>query len=317
VIVLLLTFSLSWYVQVAKAQSELCPICEFVVNYVEKYLADNSTDQEILQKLADACSLLTDPSWVTKCKTFIDTDGEKLIQYIVNKESPEVVCAAVDLCNASSVAIAVPKPKSSNKASVSSDLLCGVCAYIVKAVEGYVQANATQQEILGLLEKDCTVLKDKNWISTCQGTIATFGPEIIGLVVQKQPPDVVCTEIGMCNSSKRAQDKMPQVPVPIFRIPMSPNATLVCLTCEVLVNFTEVLIANNKTETEIIQGLNDVCKFIPDKSWSADCTKMVEEYGSIIVNYLVNEEPPGVVCTELKLCKSSAKQQCPASKAQC
>jgi len=303
-------------VQVARAQV-LCTICEFVVGEVEQYLKDNSTDYEIMQELAKACDLLTDPSWVSTCKAFVDKEGPVLIEHIVAQEPPAQVCSYVDLCNSSSTVKIPPKAIAAAKAKEGDDVLCGVCTFLVGDVESYLQDNETESDILGFLEKDCEILGIKSWVATCQGVVATFGPEIIKLVIDKQPADVVCTEIGLCNSSSTTREKVvfaalkipatAAIPAPM---PAEVNGTLVCEVCNVLVNFTERLLANNKTETEVMDGLEIVCNIIPVKSVAQTCDSMVKEYGSIIIAYLMNEEPPAVVCTEIGLCTSKAQKQC-------
>lgn len=96
----LLLVSFSCTVQVARAQV-FCTICEFIVGEAEKYLESNATDQVVLQELAKACTLLTDPTWIQDCKTFVEQEGEVLIAHIIAGEPPAQVCSYVDLCNSS------------------------------------------------------------------------------------------------------------------------------------------------------------------------------------------------------------------------
>lgn len=289
-------------VQVARAQAT-CTICEFVVGEVEKYLQSNATDYEIMEELAKACDLLTDPSWVSACKSFVEKEGPTLIAHIVAQEPPAQVCSYVDLCNSSSAVQTLPKAAAAAVKS-GDDALCGICVFLVGDVESYLSDNTTESDILGFLEKDCSILGIKSWVATCQGIVATFGPEIIKLVIDKQPADVVCNEVGLCNSSKIADAAIQKIA--INAAPAEVNGTLVCEVCEMLVNFTEKLVANNKTETEIIDGLEVVCNLIPLKSISQECDGMVDEFGTTIIAYLMNEEPPAVVCTEIGLCTTKS-----------
>lgn len=283
---------------VRTTQAQLtCTICQFVVGEVEKFVAENATESEILAKLADACVILANPKWVQDCKDLVDTYGPSLIQHVINNEPPNVACAAVGLCNSSSLAV-VDKKLSNKIKTVNDDIGCAVCTFIVGKVEGYIANNSTESDILAFLEKDCEFLGIKSWVATCQGTVATFGPEIIQLVIDKQPADVVCTEIGLCNSSKIAV----AAPAP-FKA--SGNDSIPCELCEMLVYYTEKLIASNKTEGEVIDELTKLCADLPVQSWATDCSNIVVEYGDAIVAYIVNEEPPEVVCTEIRLCSSS------------
>jgi len=282
-----------------------CTICEFVVGEVEKFISENATESEILQKLEAACSILPS-SLGAACKGLVAAYGPDLIQYVVNKESPAVACGAVGLCG-NGTAVVAPLPKSAN---IQSELSCGVCTYVVGMVENYLGQNTTESDVLTLIEKDCGLLKIKSWVATCQGTVATFGPEIIQLVISKQPASVVCSEIGLCNASKVATPVAVKKPIAIVSadpVPKSGNDTLGCDLCEMLVSFTEKYVAANKTEGEVIDLLDDACTKLPISSWAQTCTNMVNEYGDAIVAYIVNEEPPQVVCTELRLCEADER----------
>jgi len=294
---------------VRTTQAQLtCTICQFVVGEVEKFLAQNATESEILAKLADACVILANPKWVTDCKDIVDTYGPNLIQHVINNEPPNVACTAVGLCNSSSLAV-VDKKLANKIKTINSEIGCGVCTFIVGAAENYVSNNATESQILAFLEKDCALLGIKSWVSTCQGTIATFGPEIIQLVLDKQPADVVCNEIGLCSNSTKTAPAAAPVSM------KSSNNTVPCELCEMLVYYTEKYIASNHTEGEVIDDLTKLCDDLPVSSWATDCSNMVVEYGSTIVAYIVNEEPPQVICTEIRLCSSS--QASPAMHKQC
>jgi len=301
---LLCIFALSC-VRTASAQGLGCTICQLIVGEVEKIIAANATESEVLQKLGDACIVLADPKWVAECKTLVNEYGPDLIQHIINKEPPNVACAAVGLCSNSSITTFASKTTITEIQSKSGSIGCAVCTYLVGIAENYVANNSSESDILGFFEHDCELLGIKTWVETCQGTVATFGPEIIQLVMNKQPADVVCKEIKLCNSSSVAATPVAAVITPAAPV-AGGNDTIPCELCEMLVDYTEKAIAANKTEGEIIDDLNKVCTDIPVKSWATDCTNMVVEYGDAIIAYLVNEEPPEVVCTELHLCSSSS-----------
>jgi len=306
-LVLFFAASLSCFRTASASQPLGCFICEYLVGEAEKYIASNATETEILAKLGDACTVLVNPSWVHECKTVVATKGPELIQYIINDETPEVACAQIGFsgCTAS-LAIAPPKP-----VAVGDSVSCGICIYLVGLIEHYVENNATESEILAFLEKDCDLLGIKSWVAVCKSTVATFGPEIIKLVIDKQPADVVCAEIGLCSNSTVSVHPNPIVHV-VPAVPVKPveknDSSLTCTLCELLVSYTEKFIAENKTESEIIAELTGVCAILPIKTWATACDGMVKEYGAIIINYLINEEPPEVVCTEIKLCSSSSIQ---------
>ena len=181
----------------------------------------------------------------------------------------------------------------------AGDIECGVCTYLVGAVETYVSNNATETEILSFLEKDCDLLGVSDWVTVCKGTIATFGPEIINLVIEKEPADVVCSEIGLCNSTSSISL------LPKYNAGNLGNGTIECDLCQFVVNEVEKLLAANQTETEIIDGLQDACGDLPITSWASACSALVKQYGYLIIQYVENE-PSDKVCDLISLCDDSS-----------
>eukprot|EP00026_Physarum_polycephalum_P017891 Phypoly_transcript_19266.p2 GENE.Phypoly_transcript_19266~~Phypoly_transcript_19266.p2 ORF type:complete len:219 (-),score=45.18 Phypoly_transcript_19266:34-690(-) len=188
----------------------------------------------------------------------------------------------------------------------AGEIECGVCTYLVGAVESYVASNHTEQEILTLLSNTCSDLKIASWVSVCKGTVMSFGPEIINLVLEKQPADVVCSEVKLCNSSA-----VPAKIVPPPAVDNLGNGTLECDICQFLVHEIEVLISQNKTETEILDGIEDVCKHLPISSWQTACADVVQEYGSAIIKFVENENPDTACHMVGDLCPASESKVAP------
>lgn len=193
----------------------------------------------------------------------------------------------------------------------AGEIECGVCTYLVGAVEHYVADNKTESEILTLISNDCSVLHVASWVSVCKGTVLAFGPEIINLVLEKQPAAVICNEIKMCNSSAIPAKFFPAPPAPKK---LSGNNTLECELCQFLVHEIENLVSQNKTETEILAGLTNVCKAFPVQSWQTACAGVVQEYGAAIIQYVINEDPKSACHAVGNICPApSVKFSSPAT----
>merc|ERR1719321_491501 len=83
-----------------------------------------------------------------------------------------------------------------------------------------------------------------------------------------------------------------------------PQGTIECTICGYIVNAVEGYLAENKTETEIVQLLeNDVCAILgPIKS---TCDALVAQYLLDIIQYLESNQDPTTVCQEIGLCAAS------------
>lgn len=77
-----------------------------IVSLIESYISNNATETQILAFLENACAIAG--PYAAQCKTAVQTNGPKLIEWVLKKESPEVFCTQLGFCAAPS-----PSPKPS------------------------------------------------------------------------------------------------------------------------------------------------------------------------------------------------------------
>ena len=75
-----------------------CPLCKFVVNYVDNIIQNNKSEAAIEAALEKVCTILP-KSIEPACKTFVDTYGPILVQLLAKYGTAEQVCDALKLCN--------------------------------------------------------------------------------------------------------------------------------------------------------------------------------------------------------------------------
>lgn len=261
-------------VSVAQVSAQQCEVCQLVVGRIETYLKNNATEQEILNLLEKDCQALVKTEWVNTCQSVIKHYGEELIQYIIHSETPELACKQMGLCST------IAKP--------AGDVECLACEFLTKHIEGYLEQNKTEAEILSVLGNDCKILHEQAWVQTCQGIVKSYGSEIIQMLINKESPATVCAELKLC--TKKSVDV---------------NANVECVFCEFAVGKVEEYLEKNATETVIMDMILHDCSALVEKELVAECKKVVGEYGPEIINLLVNEMPPSRVCTTLGLCTAT------------
>eukprot|EP01112_Ceratiomyxa_fruticulosa_P007711 TRINITY_DN1999_c0_g3_i2.p1 TRINITY_DN1999_c0_g3~~TRINITY_DN1999_c0_g3_i2.p1 ORF type:complete len:314 (+),score=59.79 TRINITY_DN1999_c0_g3_i2:183-1124(+) len=266
-----------------------CTLCEFVVGQVEGYVAQNRTEAQIISFLTSDCKILSKPSWVATCQNIVDDFAPTIIEYILNKENPQTICTQLTLCS------------SSEKVEMVGDTACSLCTYIVNLVENYLQNNATETEILTKLEGDCTILGIPSWINECKSLINVYGPDIVNYLIHNEDPTTVCAQLGLCNNTDVS---LPVPPPPKVDV----TGSFECLLCEWVVGQVEDYLAGNKTESQILSFLEDECSILKDPKWVSDCKTLITDYAPIIIQMLVNQEPPSTICGQIKLCPSAAPQ---------
>jgi len=191
-------------------------------------------------------------------------------------------------------------------------------------VEAFVEQNKTETEILTELEKWCKAIPIPSWASECVSIVATSGPDIIKLVIAKENATVVCQQVGLCSQLVRVpHHKYSLRPVhSTFKTPSSPHTSskkpsltkkpeapesVECSVCTYLVGYAEQYVKENRTETQILSALDDVCKALGIQSWVKECQTMVNAEGPMIIDLLEKAENPDTICSQIGFCSSASR----------
>jgi len=79
-----------------------------------------------------------------------------------------------------------------------------------------------------------------------------------------------------------------------------------CSVCQLVVSYVESYLANNQTEAQIIQQLDQVCALLPG-SFSSMCDSFVAQYVPQLIQWIEAGESPQQFCTQVGLCSSAKK----------
>ncbi len=75
-----------------------CQTCEFFVQYIEGYISQNHTVDQIVLLLSQVCQYAP-PTLHNQCVKFVENEVPKLIFWIIATETPEVACSQLGFCN--------------------------------------------------------------------------------------------------------------------------------------------------------------------------------------------------------------------------
>ncbi|KAN0014790.1 hypothetical protein ACTFIU_001108 [Dictyostelium citrinum] len=284
-----------------KADALECDMCNFVTNWAEEYVTKNATEQEIIQKLEDACNLLP-KEYAQDCIEIINNYGVLMIRLLINRESPENVCLMMELCSKSSSELVMPinvvNEEAEDKVEGSGE--CLVCEFITAKIATYLEANQTETQILQYLDKDCNFLKSSNWISTCQNLIQEYEPQLIAVIEGFMAPSELCEKINFCSSGSSSSSTNNYE----YNVDSS---TTDCEICTFITGYADSFLEENKTLEDIIKVVDDFCKIIP-AAYKTDCVAMAANYIPAIVKMLENDNTPAQVCQKLNLCPAPTSQ---------
>ncbi|KAJ6236840.1 saposin-related [Anaeramoeba flamelloides] len=251
-----------------------CTICEYVVGFVEKWLAEDKTENEIEKGLEKICKLLPG-SYKSVCENIVDQYLPLIIGYLEQDLPPSKICGLIGVC-------------SSEEEEPANGMYCTICEAVMSFVEKWLADGKTLGEIETLLEKVCTFLPN-SYQSLCDSIIEQYIPVIIQYLEQEIPPAKICGLIGLCS----AEAEEPQ--------------DIKCTACTTVVGFVEKFLAEGNTEQEIIKLLEDVCQFLPN-SYKSICDSIIEQYLPAIIQYIEQELPAQKICELIGLCSAEAEE---------
>jgi saposin len=175
-----------------------CSICQLVVTYVEKWVAQNQTEQQIIQQLQAFCSNLGPLS--PECSSFVSSYAPQIIAWLENKEPASTICAQLGVCSS------VRKPQlfranavrnvKKDKRNVEQGA-CQICQLVVTYVENLIQQNNTVQEIEQKVDQMCTLLPSPI-NNLCTSIVNSYLPQLIQWLVNHENPQAFCSSVSLC-----------------------------------------------------------------------------------------------------------------------
>ncbi|XP_067828875.1 prosaposin [Heptranchias perlo] len=176
--------------------SQGCVICEFAMQQIDKFLQQNTTEEEITNAVAKVCSIL--PATVgSECEGFVKQYGKAVVELLAQELDPALVCTVLGLCkNADHVVVAKIKPK-----QLRAGALCEACKSMVSYLDALLEKNATLAEIVAALDKVCNLMPPAMH-DECDQLVTQYGAEILQVLLQSMDPDFVCTKVGACVGAK-------------------------------------------------------------------------------------------------------------------
>jgi len=155
-----------------------CTACETVITLVDNWLDEGKTHEEIKKLVTQVCSYVG-PKYADICSALLDGELEQIIKLIESME-PEQVCEYIKLC----------------PTELNDQTGCAVCKFIVDALEQYVEDPHTEQQIVNLLDRLCTMFP--KYESVCDQLVAYGVMELVELIKEKGDPQEVCQIVKLC-----------------------------------------------------------------------------------------------------------------------
>ncbi|KAL0983714.1 hypothetical protein UPYG_G00131710 [Umbra pygmaea] len=228
--------------------------------------------------------------------------------------------------------------------NVKTASACGAVVHCQQNV--WNQPQMKSSEVLGYLEKSCTLIPDKSLSTECKSMVDDYYPILMGIITgELEDPAVVCGAMGLCSSQQAALARL-QAQINSNNIVQSnevPEVDLAQSVSPFLLNIPGLLYpqaAENSHQEAPKQG-GDVCedcvKFITDTQAEAKsnttfvnslieqiqtqcdllgpgisdlCKQYVSQYAPLIVIQLMSMQPKDI-CARAGFCTAELKASVP------
>jgi hypothetical protein len=87
-----------------------------------------------------------------------------------------------------------PAPLDANGGNID---LCNGCIIVVRLIEGFLEQNSTIHYVEEQVKRVCVYMRDE-YRAVCGKMIEQMTPEIIQILIQRENPKVVCSQLALC-----------------------------------------------------------------------------------------------------------------------
>ncbi|BFZ17741.1 hypothetical protein BsWGS_20780 [Bradybaena similaris] len=281
------------HTQPKQPNDELCDVCKYVVNYLDTFLDENSTQAEIEAELDKVCKILP-ANWTQQCVSLVESYTPLIIQMLIGELRPEDVCKAIKWCPANKQGFILRQAAEKPLSGVS----CAVCEFAMQKLDIYLADKKTEAEIQAALGKVCDLLP-VTIKSECDQLLQEYGQLITELLVHQLDPKKICTYLGQCKAHPQLAAPILKMAAPVTKV--GKQKTELCALCESVTLYLENILKQNPTQVEIAAALGRVCDLLPEAQ-KKPCVQLLPMITGFVIDLIELELPPKLVCKLIKVC---------------
>jgi len=164
-----------------------CELCSLILAYVKQFIGNNQSQAAIEAALDKACQKI--PFAKNLCVSVIEPYLTQIIEGIVAKEDPQVICTKIKLCK--------PTPPPVEKREAELNVQCELCTAILTYVKSQIGSDNSQANIQNALDKACSKIPFAKGL--CGSLLQPFVMQIVSGFVARQDPATICSRIRLCS----------------------------------------------------------------------------------------------------------------------
>jgi len=255
-----------------------CVLCEYVLHELQQFLTEGQTEEEIKEEVNKICEFM--PSSVrAKCHLFINTYEPAIVELLAREIREAQICTMLRLCDQEVLENTGPQ----GSVIVEKSSSCEMCEFALNEVFSVLRDHDNQRMVKNVLESICYRLPNSIERS-CENFVEKYTATIINMIVNGLSPDEICRAIDLCREVR------------------PPPKGTGCVLCEYVISTLDNMIEDKSNVEEIKAALESLCSYLPS-SISKECNAFIENYTSLIIDYLTKGLDPDEICTELGICR--------------
>ncbi|XP_046741352.1 prosaposin isoform X2 [Diprion similis] len=305
--------------EVEDDKDSVCDVCKDMVKQARDQLESNQTQEDLKAVFEGSCALMRIKIIVKECDQLVDQFIPELVETLASQMDPSVVCSVSGLCNSARIDNLLREyeekmteddeivPKSLFNDELEPDE-CSKCYHIATHLEHKLE-DMSRDQILENMLTACGQFS--SFSDACSSIVLTHFETIYERLSTEFKAENICHLSGQCSSRFHNHEEIDGEIIEVEVRPLSSvgmvdvSDELPCKLCEQLVAHLRDLLVANTTELEFQKVLEGLCK--QTKSFSFECTAIVDEYYPQIYSYLTNELDGTSICQIIGVCPSPDK----------
>ncbi|KAL2092126.1 hypothetical protein ACEWY4_011924 [Coilia grayii] len=175
------------------------------------------------------------------------------------------------------------------KAEIPAGPVCSLCVMLLKKMEEMLPKERTEEEIVELMGKVCTMLPEK-YLKECNELLDKYGKQVVDFLLSDAAPHTICVLLHLCILKE----------TPPRELALASDCTS-CLTLSALTRFH---FGQNATEMQITSLLQNVCQRHPNTI--PQCEIFTQLYESRLPRILGKQHGGQDACEKEDFCKGQS-----------
>lgn len=258
-----------------------CELCKEIVKIVEQRVINKKSKDEIRRELENSCGRLK--KFADKCKKFVDTYSDMIVDLIEKELAPEEVCRELIFCTSgdelelqdydAGLDILAMATKSVDEA-IKEEPQCVICEFVMAKLEKELNDKSVDEEVKHAVRSVCAKMP-ATVAKSCKQFVDYYFDVII-ILIETTPPKKMCTEMKLCSAQSYEGVMVQQMH----------NEIVECAICKGLVAGIDTVVEDPYTETNLENLEQKLCEKFAGKYLSKVCSLRILGLENIFNEFL-------------------------------